>query len=68
VGLVDEQVVDPQLVEDEPVVLLVLGQELLQPLLASGFLLLDGLDDVAVGTGGILDAIVSPVQNFLQLP
>ena len=49
VGLVDEEVIDAQLVEDQAVVLLVLGEQVLQPLLAVGLLLLDGLDDVAVG-------------------
>ena len=46
--LVDEDVIDAQLVEHQPVVLLVLGQQVFQPLLAAGLLLLDGLDDVAV--------------------
>ena len=46
-GLVDEDVIDAQLVEHQPVILLVLGGQLLQPLLAAGLLLLDGLDDVA---------------------
>ena len=41
VGLVDEDVVDAQLVEDQPVVLLVLGQQVLELLLAAGLLLLD---------------------------
>ena len=47
-GLVDEEVIDAELVEDQPVVLLVLGQQVLEPLLAAGLLLLDRLDDVAV--------------------
>ena len=33
--LVDEDVIDAQLVEDQPVVLLVLGQQVFQPLLAA---------------------------------
>ena len=45
--LVDEDMIDAQLVEHQPVVLLVLGQQVFQPLLAAGFLLLDGLDEVA---------------------
>ena len=49
VGLVDEDVIDAQFVEDQPVVLLVLGQQVFQLLLAGGFLLFDGLDEVAVG-------------------
>ena len=48
VGLIDEEVIDAELVKHEAVVLLVLGQKLLEPLLAVGFLLLDGLDEVAV--------------------
>ena len=46
-GLVDEDVIDAQLVEHQPVILLVLGEQVFQPLLAAGLLLLDGLDDVA---------------------
>ena len=34
-GLVDEEVIDAQFVEHQPVVLLVLGQQVLQPLLAA---------------------------------
>ena len=45
--LVDEDMIDAELVEHQPVVLLVLGQQVFQPLLAAGLLLLDGLDDVA---------------------
>ena len=56
VGLVDEQVIDAQLVEDQPVVLLVLGQQVLQPFLAFGLLLLDGLDEVAVARVAFLAA------------
>ena len=48
-GLVDEDVIDAQLVEDQPIVFLVLGQQVLQAFLAFGLLLLDGLDEVAVG-------------------
>ena len=59
VGLVDEQVVHAQLVEHQAVILLVLGEQVLEPLLAGGLLLLDGLDDVALGTrrvaGGAVD-------------
>ena len=57
VGLVDEEVIDPKLVEDQAVVFLVLGEELLQPLLPPGLLLLDGLDDVPVGTVRGLGAV-----------
>ena len=48
VRLVDEDVVDAQLVEDQPVVLLVLGQQVFQLAPRGGLLLLDGLDEVAV--------------------
>ena len=54
VGLVDEDVIDAQLVEHQPVVLLVLGEQVFQALLALGLLLLDGLDEVAVGAGRVL--------------
>ena len=47
--LVDEDVIDAEFVEHQPVILLVLGEQVLQPLLAGGLLLLDGLDEVAVG-------------------
>ena len=47
--LVDEDVIDAELVEHQAVVLLVLGEQVLQPFLARGLLLLDGLDEVAVG-------------------
>ena len=51
--LVDEHVVDAEFIEDEPVVFLVFGKQVLQPLLARGLLLLDGLDEVAVAAGGV---------------
>ena len=58
--LVDEDMVDAELVEHQPVILLVLGQQVFQPLLAGGDLLLDRLDDVAVAHAtcrrGIVDA------------
>ena len=52
-GLVDEDVIDAEFVEHQPVILLVLGEQVLQPFLARGLLLLDGLDEVAVGTLGV---------------
>ena len=57
VRLVDEEVIDAELVKDEAVVLLVLGQKLLEPLLAVGFLLLDGLDDVPVAATVVAAAL-----------
>ncbi len=41
VCFVDEQVVDAQLVEHQAVVLLLLGEQVLEPLVATGFLLLN---------------------------
>ena len=49
-GLVDEDVIDAEFVEHQPVILLVLGEQVLQPFASGGLLLLDGLDEVAVGT------------------
>ena len=48
-GLVDEDVIDAQFIEDKAVVLLVLGQQGLQPLGAGRLVLLDGFDEVSVG-------------------
>ena len=50
--LVDEDVIDAEFVEDQPVILLVLGEQVFQAFLPRGFLLLDGLDEVAVGSLG----------------
>jgi hypothetical protein len=63
-GLVDEQVIDAQLVEDQPVVLLLLGEQSFQLLLAGRFLLLKCLDNVAVGAGVALGAVA---QELLVL-
>ena len=52
VGLIDEDVIDAKLVEYQSVILLVLGEQVLQTLGSRGFLFLDGLDEVAVGTLG----------------
>ena len=51
--LVDEDMIDAQLVEHQPVILLLLGQQVFQPFLAGGLLLLDRLDDVAAAAAGI---------------
>ena len=48
-GLVDEDVIDAEFVEDQPVILLVLGQQVLQAFGPRRLLLLDGLDEIAVG-------------------
>jgi hypothetical protein len=55
--------IDAQLVEHQPVVLFLLGQQIFQPLLAAGLALLDRLDDVAgraraVGAGGVEKELV----------
>src|SRR5438132_8065502 len=49
--LVNTEVIDAELVEDEPIILFLLGQQVLPPLLAPGFLLLQIFDDVAVRAG-----------------
>jgi len=49
VGLVDEDVIDAKLVKNKSIILLVLGEQVLQAFAACGLLLLDGLDEVAVG-------------------
>ena len=49
--LVDEDMVHTDLVEDDPVILLILSQQLLQLFLPARFLLLDSLDEVAMDTG-----------------
>ena len=51
-SLVDKQVVDTEFVEDQPVVLLVLGEEVFQAFDSRGLLLLDGLDEIAIGSLG----------------
>ena len=50
--LVDEDVIDAEFVEHQPVILLVLGEQVLQAFGSGGLLLLDGLDEVAVGALG----------------
>ena len=51
-GLVDEDVIDAEFVEHQPVILLVLGEQVLQAFGPRRLLLLDGLDEIAVGTLG----------------
>ena len=66
--LVDEDVIDAQLVEHQPVILLVLGQQVFQPFLAGGLLLLDGLDDVAAAAAGVgAGAVAEQLLVFLDL-
>ena len=48
--LVDEDVIDAQFVEHQAVVLLVLGQQVFEAFFPGGLLLLDGLDEIAVGS------------------
>ena len=61
--LVDEDMVNSKLVEHQPIVLLVLGEEVLEPFLAGCLLFFNGLDDVAVsaravGAGGADEQLV----------
>src|SRR5438105_4568216 len=53
-GFVDEEIVNAELIKDEPVILLVLGEKILQPFLALRLLLLDRLDEIAMCAGGAL--------------
>ena len=48
--LVDEDVIDPEFIEHQPVILLLLGKQVLQAFRPCGLLLLDGLDEIAVGS------------------
>jgi len=57
--LVNEHVVNPQLVEDQAVVFLLRGQQVLEPLLALGFLLLQVFEDVAVRAGRLGGSVVA---------
>ncbi len=50
--LVDEDMIDAEFVEYEPVIFLVFGQQVLQPFGPGGLLFLDGLDEIAVGSLG----------------
>ena len=47
---VDENVIDAEFVEHQPVILLVFGEQVLEAFASCGLLLLDGLDEIAVGT------------------
>ena len=49
---VNENVIDAEFIKDQAVVFLVLGQQVFQLVLRGGFLFLDGLDEIAVGTFG----------------
>jgi hypothetical protein len=55
VTLVNVDVIDPELVEDQAIVFFLLGQEVFQPFLTLGLLLLQGLDDVGLLPIGALD-------------
>ena len=50
--LVDEDMIDAEFVEHQPVILLVLGEQVFEAFGSRGLLLLDGLDEVAVGALG----------------
>ena len=56
-GFVDEDVIDAEFVKHQPVILLVVGEQVFQAFAPCGLLLLDGLDEVAVGStvGGVFD-------------
>ena len=59
--LVDEDMIDAEFVEDEAVILLLLGQQVFQALDAGDFLLLDLLDEVAtcaLGAGVLREQFV----------
>ena len=49
-GLVDEGVIDSQFIEHQPVIFLFFGEEVLEAFRPCGLLLLDGLDEIAVGS------------------
>ncbi len=49
-GFIDEDVIDPKFVENKSVILLVLGEEVFQAFCSGGILLLDGFDEIAVGS------------------
>jgi hypothetical protein len=51
--LINEDVIHPQLVKHQPIVFLVLGEQVLKPGFAGGFLFLDGLHDVSLGFRGV---------------
>ena len=48
--LIDEDMVNTKFIKNEPVVLLVFGEQVFQAFDSRGLLLLDGLDEIAVGT------------------
>ena len=50
--LIDKNVVHTNFVKHDPIILLVLGEQVFQPFAAGGLLLLDGLDEIAVGSLG----------------
>jgi len=52
-GLVDKDMVHTKFIKNEAVILLVLGEQVLESFLTGRLLLLDGLDEVAVRPGCI---------------
>jgi len=57
-GFVDEEVIHAEFIEHEAIIFLVFRQQVFQSFLASGFLLLDGLDEIPLSTGAAaLDAV-----------
>ena len=66
--LVDEDVIDAELVEDQPVVFLVFGKQVFEPFGPGGFLLLDRLHQIAVGAlgSGVLNQQLVIFFDLLQ--
>src|SRR5215470_16178275 len=57
--LINVDMVNAQLVEDQAVIFLLLGQQVLQTLFAPGFLFFERFDDVTVGAGGVSGSAVT---------
>src|SRR2546421_12961383 len=57
--LINVDMIDTQLVKDEAVVFLLLGEQVLEALLALGFLLLQVFDDVAMCAAGVRGGAVA---------
>jgi len=70
--LVDEHVIDAKLVKHQPVILLILRQQILQPFGPRRLLLLDGLDEIddfrAIAALLALDQLNSVATNLDEAP
>ncbi len=51
---IDEEVIDAQLVENQPVIFLVLGEQILELFFASRLLLLNGLEQIPLAAVGLV--------------